>query len=374
MMKQDEFTRSEYDAQGLHVLSREILHHGKDPTSLLNALMVVPHGRDDFFVNENIGVDVSIAALQMKLRRVDDLSGAININAVLDCLDWSGLPIPLIIKKFKEVEERHIERYVLEYGPNFFNIHMENVNVPESLSHDMVVYHERKRMMYHKGDGYSYTLHGHVSNEDINHIFDKEDSPGAVLASNKHLSDFHYLKLLDLNDQWVKKVASNPGIGEIVFERLMKMNQDTMMEALMNPQCPQSIIDKHYYGNYITHKRVSLDKAQLLPNSLELLANPNITDEMRIDLIEKLPAGSRAYKEVSLNTTSKEVFDAMLKKSDGHGAMVDFLIPIRDEAELLSQYRFSAQWAVENSSFPHVVDECMKAFPDLTCTRNPFLN
>lgn len=63
MMKQDEFTISEYDAQGVHVLSREILHHGKDPTSLLNALMVVPHGRDDFFVNENIGVDVSIAII-----------------------------------------------------------------------------------------------------------------------------------------------------------------------------------------------------------------------------------------------------------------------------------------------------------------------
>lgn len=373
MMKQDEFTRSEYDAQGVHVLSREILHHGKDPTSLLNALMVVPHGRDDFFVNENIGVDVSIAALQMKLRRVDELSGAININAVLDCLDWNGLPITTIMRRFKEVEERHIERYVMEYGANFLDIHMENVNVPESMSHDMMVYHEGNMSAYVRYEN-SYALHGHVSNEDISHIFDREDSPGAVLASNKHLSDFHYLKLLDLNDQWVRKVASNPGIGEVVFERLMKMNQETMMEALMNPQCPQSIIDRYCYGYYITHKRVSLDKAQFLPNSLELLANPNITDEMRIDLIEKLPVGSRAYREVSLNTTNKEVFDAMLKKSDGHGAMADFLIPIRDEAELLSQYRFSAQWAVENSSFPHVVDECMKAFPDLTCTANPFLN
>lgn len=206
-MRQDDFTRSEYDAQGLHVLSREILHHGKDPTSLLNALMVVPHGRDDFFVNENIGVDVSIAALQMKLRRVDELSGAININAVLDCLGWNGLPIPLIMKKFKEVEERHIERYVMEYGADFLNIHMENVNVPESLSHDMMVCHKRY--------GYRYTLHGHVSNEDINHIFDKEDSPGAVLASNRHLSDFHYLKLLDLNDQWVKRLPPTLGLGRL---------------------------------------------------------------------------------------------------------------------------------------------------------------
>lgn len=188
---------------------------------------------------------------------------------------------------------------------------------------------------------------GHVNPKDVHMLNDES------IQCNPHLDQSVYLDYIAHNhgdDDAMSELANNPGLGADAIRKMLKVccvRSPLMYRLSLHPNIPDDVRNELTWPSTATKETVRRLMDECL-HTFSFLLNPNITDDMRLEVIDNLPLHS-----INKFMTGVRTFDfaPLLKDRNVVKKMVEkgirdkgIFLRVRDDDEIIGSHTVYESW------------------------------